>query len=100
MRRGPARAAADKLSGTSAGPLHQSVGRNLRVDVQLRPDGAEHVADAATRERETTDRDERHERNDECVLDERLTLFVAKIEAGPNVRQQHLRLLEHAYLLR
>src|SRR3954447_18972549 len=71
----------------------------LRVDVELRPDRAEHVADPAACEGEAADRDESDERDDQGVLDESLTLFVAKAEPGPHVSEQHICLLEHMFLL-
>ena len=54
-------------------------------------DAGEQAVDLAAQEPESEKRRDGDERDDQCVLDERLTLFPRQFEPGPNVRKKHVR---------
>src|SRR5262249_34153486 len=59
-------------------------------------DAAEHGVDPATGERDTADRDEPDQGDDERVLDQRLAVFA--VEAHVDMRQQLVQTIRHRFL--
>src|SRR3954453_20359392 len=89
MRNIPAHAAEDAPSNTWAGTFLQSAA------LEVSRNRAEHAADLIAGDSQPADRDESDERNDQRVLDQRLTLIAPK--ASPDVCEQHLCLLHHVF---